>query len=125
MSDKRKKAVSKFCKQCRADRPMKRTGRGLGGEIIWLRCTVCGRMTLVNNREWEQLIPAHAPLGEPTVKEYHPSETFAIGQTLYHPKWDDTGQVIRKEVTSGGQQMIVVAFARLGEKKLIEKLEVF
>jgi hypothetical protein len=122
MSSKSKKAVTKFCKQCRADRPMKRAGRGLGGEIIWLRCTVCGKMTLVSSSEWEQLIQVPAPLGDPSVKEYHPTGTFAIGQTVYHPKWDDTGQVIGKEVTSGGQHMIVVAFARLGEKKLIESL---
>ncbi|MCR4439551.1 MAG: hypothetical protein QHJ34_13490 [bacterium] len=122
MGTKSKKAVIAFCKRCRADRPMKRAGRGLAGEIIWLRCTACGKMTLVNAREWEELIAGRQPEGQSSVTEYDPTATFAIGQSVYHPKWDDTGEVIRKEVTSGGQHMIVVAFSRLGEKRLIESL---
>ncbi|MDZ7271526.1 MAG: hypothetical protein ONB17_07910 [candidate division KSB1 bacterium] len=124
MARKSKKAVAFFCPQCRLDRPMKRAGKGLGGEIIWLRCTVCGKRTLVNRQEWEDLLAGRERKDRPTLQEYHPSATFAIGQELYHPVWDDTGQVIRKEVTSGGQHMIVVAFARLGEKKLVESLGV-
>ncbi len=122
MAGKTKKPVTAFCKHCRSDRQMKRTGKGLGGEIIWLRCLACGSKVLMNRQEWEELLVGGKPKGEPTVREYHPNETFAMGQQVYHPIWDDTGEVIRKEVSSGGQHMIVVAFARLGEKKLVENL---
>lgn len=124
MAGKSKKAVTAFCKQCRSDRPMKRTGKGLGGEIIWLRCTVCGRRVLITRQDWDELVAGRQPTDKPTIQEYHPSATYAIGQEVYHPIWDDTGQVIRKEVTSGGQHMIVVAFARLGQKKLVESYAV-
>jgi hypothetical protein len=52
--------------------------------------------------------------------KYDPRQNFMVGQQLYHPVWDDRGEVLRKVATSEGKNTIVVAFSRLGERTLIE-----
>ncbi|RMF61859.1 MAG: hypothetical protein D6743_12960 [Calditrichaeota bacterium] len=53
---------------------------------------------------------------------YSPNDTYSVGQLLYHPVWDDRGEVVKKEVTSSGHHSIIVAFHRLGQRTLIESL---
>lgn len=51
---------------------------------------------------------------------YDPAQNFMLGQLLYHPLWDDCGEVVKKLTTKEGKTTIVVAFSRLGERTLIE-----
>jgi len=104
---------------------MEEIGEGLNGKITWMRCAGCSRLTLFRSDRLKQLRQS----AEPRVRvvdaediEYDPRKSFAIGQYLYHPVWDDRGEVVRKEVTASGRMTIIVFFQRLGERRLVENL---
>jgi hypothetical protein len=122
MAVKRRTSVEYYCKQCRGNREMKRAGKGLDGEITWLKCTDCGKMTFISQEEWDTLLAGDREVEIEAEVPYDPNARFAVGQALYHKVWDDRGEVVKKEVTSGGQHMIVVSFDRLGERRLVENL---
>jgi hypothetical protein len=54
--------------------------------------------------------------------EYNPENTYAVGQSIFHTEWDDMGKIVSKERTSRGQSSIVVAFEKLGERRLLENV---
>lgn len=120
MASKKKQCIIHYCRQCKADREMKKAGKGLDGKIVWLKCVECGKRTFLTFEKWESL---SAKYNEPIIEnevEYDPNYSFSIGQSLYHKMWDDRGEVVKKETTTSGQNMIIVSFDRLGEKRLIE-----
>jgi hypothetical protein len=53
---------------------------------------------------------------------YSKQRTFAIGEQIYHSDLDDMGRVIRKDKMSNGVHSIIVAFEKLGERKLLENI---
>ena len=55
-------------------------------------------------------------------KIYNTSDVYAVGDVIYHQKWDDLGVVLSKEIISNGGFAIIVQFEKLKEKKLIENL---
>ena len=113
------------CKHCKEDQPMKPFSEGMKGKIVWLRCTGCNRTTFLKMADYQQIIAARkAPrvVADGECVQYNPSRNFMVGQQLYHPIWDDRGEVLRKLTTSEGKNTIVVAFSRLGERTLIEAL---
>ena len=55
---------------------------------------------------------------EKTVREYHPKESYLLGEKIFHKKFKDTGMVVGKDV--GDIQRILVQFDKNGLKKLIE-----
>jgi hypothetical protein len=58
------------------------------------------------------------------MKEYSHSDTYRVGQKIYHPVFKDTGKVIRKKKShTGNFEKIVVKFEQDGEKTLIENIE--
>lgn len=54
-------------------------------------------------------------------KVYSPSESYEVGDSVFHTNWDDRGKVILKETTSSGAKAIIVEFEKQGKKKLIEQ----
>ena len=52
-------------------------------------------------------------------QEYRPENTYTVGEAIFHNEWG-IGKVVSKERTSGGDRAIVVAFEKLGERKLLE-----
>jgi hypothetical protein len=54
------------------------------------------------------------------ILEYQPEKDFSIGQTIYHPKFEEKGKVVRKSKSvSGNFKKITVRFKRAGEKILV------
>ena len=119
---KKKNVITLFCKHCRVDREMKRTNKDVEGNIIWLRCSECGTRTFISEDEYNELTSNGSKAAASEEVEYNPSESFSIGQALYHKVWDDRGEVIKKETTNSGNHMIVVSFDRLGKRRLVESL---
>jgi len=111
------------CTYCNEEQPMKPFSEGMNGQIIWLRCAGCNRTTFLKMTEYQQLVSA---LKAPRVVvdgervNYDPAQNFMVGQLLYHPLWDDCGEVVKKLTTNEGQTTIIVVFSRLGERTLIE-----
>ncbi len=111
------------CRHCKEEQTMKPYSEGMKGKIIWLRCTGCNKTTFLKTVEYQQLVAARKAPRVVTNGEcvkYDPTQNFMIGQQLYHPIWDDRGEVLRKLTTSEGESTIVVSFSRLGERTLVE-----
>lgn len=123
MASMRGASVVLMCKYCRELQTMKPYSDGMDGQIIWLRCSGCNRTKSIKTMEYQQMVAASkAPrvVADGECVKYDPSQKFMVGQVLYHPLWDDSGEVIRKLKTKEGKTTIVVAFTRLGERRLIE-----
>jgi len=58
------------------------------------------------------------------IKNYSLSDKYKVGEMIYHPVFDDTGEVIRKMKSySGKYKKIIVKFKKVGQKTLIEGFE--
>jgi hypothetical protein len=91
----------------------------------WAKCKKCKQMALITLPEAETKRDDELELDEITFEnsiEYAPQKTFGLGDAIYHKMWDDYGKVIAKEVSSNGQNSILVDFQKSGSKKLIESI---
>ena len=52
------------------------------------------------------------------VRDYSMSESFSVGDMIYHKVWDDTGEVVEVSTTDDGINKIRVAFEKVGDKCL-------
>ena len=52
------------------------------------------------------------------VREYSVTDTYEIGNMVYHKVWDDTGEVIDIGITDDGINKMKVAFEKVGIKTL-------
>lgn len=123
MAGQKGASIVSFCKHCKHDFAMKPSSVGMNGKIIWLRCSGCNKTSFMRMADYQKAVVARqAPrvVADGEYVKYDPSKNFMVGQHLYHPVWDDSGEVLRKLTTSEGKNTIVVAFSRLGERTLIE-----
>ncbi|MBF0545862.1 MAG: hypothetical protein HQM08_15570 [Candidatus Riflebacteria bacterium] len=51
-------------------------------------------------------------------RDYLPTETYQEGETVFHPIWDDTGEVLEVGVTDDGIKKMKVQFSKVGLKVL-------
>lgn len=96
--------------------------------LIWVRCPKCEEVKPIetNGHKTQQKSKAAKEAGEPgqggkrkVIRHYRAGEIFSAGEWIYHPEWDDTGQVKEKFRSKGGREVIVVCFEKMGEKKLV------
>ena len=123
MASYRASSIVASCRHCKQVQVLKPFSEGMNGKIIWLRCSGCNKTGFLRFADYQQLVAAaKAPrmVADGECVQYDPGKNFMIGQLLYHPVWDDRGEVVRKLTTSEGVTTIVVAFSRLGERTLIE-----
>jgi hypothetical protein len=91
---------------------------------IWYRCCKCKHSALLTIApvlltKKNQAVAIDRERCIPYSKE----KTFSIGEHIYHTELDDVGKVVRKEKMSNGIHSIVVNFEKLGERKLLESIE--
>lgn len=92
-------------------------------EKTWYRCTRCRHASLIDQEVLRQSQQdAKKKLERADCSEYSPSETYTVGQAIFHTEWDDIGKIVSKERTSGGARAIVVSFEKLGERRLLENV---
>lgn len=92
---------------------------------VWYRCGKCRQvflLDLVAIGKQQELEARKIDLKDCT--EYIPTKTYQLGEAIFHSEWSDVGKVKAKERTSSGGQAIVVAFEKLGERRLVENLRV-
>ena len=89
-------------------------------EKTWYRCTRCRHATLIDVAalRQQQEESARKPERE-QCQDYRPENTYTVGEAIFHNEWG-IGKVVSKERTSGGDRAIVVAFEKLGERRLLE-----
>ncbi len=92
-------------------------------ERTWYRCTRCRHASLLNLEDLRRVQEdAKKKVIKEECSEYNPENTYAVGQSIFHSEWDDMGKIVSKERTSRGQSSIVVAFEKLGERRLLENV---
>lgn len=89
---------------------------------VWYRCSRCHHNVLFDESEINSLKePSEVKaLSKEQCIEYSPEKSFNIGELIYHNDWDDVGQVRDKQTMSDGRSAIIVAFQKLGERKLVD-----
>jgi len=93
---------------------------------MWYRCCKCKHtalLTLSVASQTKKKAQAAALVREECTP-YSKEKTFTVGEHIYHSDLDDMGRVIRKDKMSNGIHSIVVAFEKLGERKLLENIAV-
>jgi len=118
------KFIREHCSICKQDLDMPVVQEEeAGARLMWVRCPCCQEIKPIE-------IGAEKPApsaGERTaengarriVRHYRAGERFLPGEWIYHPEWDDTGQVVEKIRSTGGRDIIVVSFERIGTKRLV------
>lgn len=92
-------------------------------EKTWYRCTRCRHASMVNLEDIKRTQEeSKRKVAREECAEYAPENTYEVGQSIHHSEWDDVGKVISKEKTSRGRSSIVVAFEKLGERRLMENV---
>jgi len=79
-------------------------------------------MTLKNDgtRETRQKKLRKSILINEKIIEYQPEKDFRVGQTIYHPEFEEKGRIVRKSKSvSGNFKKITVRFKKAGEKILV------
>lgn len=56
-------------------------------------------------------------------KTYDPKSEYAVGDIVYHPKWQDEGPVVDVAKTADGIDKVTVDFAEVGPKRLVMKYD--
>ena len=90
---------------------------------MWYRCTRCRHASMVSSEELRKTEEeTKRKLTREDASEYSPANTYAVGQSIFHSEWEDLGKIVSKEKTSHGESAIVVAFEKLGERRLLENV---
>ncbi len=116
------KYILHFCASCGREAKMEVVGAMEGLENkMWYRCTRCHHSSMID------LAPGRSDaailkVSRDECTSYSPERVYSVGECIYHSDWDDMGKVTRKEKTSDGGQAILVAFEKLGSRRLIENL---
>ncbi|NIR47216.1 hypothetical protein GWO43_01855 [candidate division KSB1 bacterium] len=127
----RRKYFNGRCPKCNRPRKLTLIGEDEDVGVVWLRCNKClethsyaverlrktGRVLTKS-----ELKKRNEAMSE--VAEYTPDKTYWIGQKIHHPDFDEVGEIVKKEETSGKNQMIIVEFENQGTKKLVEGFNV-
>jgi hypothetical protein len=118
--------LSNLCDICVAPTKFELVGEATGQEEgkRWAKCSKCHHTMLIDMLviEGERRASKEVNVAVEDCIPYSPKSVYTIGDAIYHKMWDDVGTVISKELTSNGSQAIVVSFAKIGEKRLIENI---
>jgi len=115
------KSILHHCVHCERTTKMEVIGPAENQpDKTWYRCTRCRHATLVDIAALRQKQEESARKPErEQCQEYRPENTYTVGEAIFHNEWG-IGKVVSKERTSGGDRAIVVAFEKLGERRLLE-----
>lgn len=120
------KNVEAFCTTCGAVKKFEISGELAGEENKdkrWAKCKTCKQTSIIDLNEIKNVgKPVLEGIENQDVKDYSPTNSYNVGDNIYHKSWDDFGKVVAKEVTSDGQSSIIVEFQKSGNKKLIESI---
>lgn len=131
------KFVREHCAVCGKDQamPVVQEDKSYPG-LIWVRCPDCQETKPLEAPAGPTAAdpgsgPASGPAGSRreggdgpeasrrVVRYYRAGERFSPGEWIYHPEWDDTGQIVEKRRSEGGHDVIVVSFEKMGTRRLI------
>jgi hypothetical protein len=124
------KYIMHQCAYCRRETKMEFVGsqptENNDAETVkmWYRCGKCKQTALLTlslasqTKKKGQVVA----IEREQCTSYSKEKTFTVGEQIYHSDFDDMGRVVRKDKMSNGVHSIVVAFEKLGERKLLENI---
>jgi hypothetical protein len=129
----RTRFITHYCAYCRKDTKMEVVGgvqhaadASVTTDVVksWYRCSKCKHSALLalDSKALERK-SAHTPIDREQCISYEKEKVYTVGGFIYHTEWDDMGRIVRKDKTTDGYQSIVVAFEKLGERKLLENVQ--
>jgi hypothetical protein len=120
------KNIEAFCGFCAAVTKMEIAGEtkdGPDATTRWAKCKKCKQKIVIDladlKKEAKITLQDIKTEGSNT---YSPAKSFAIGETIFHQKFNDFGIVLSKELSSDGKRVIIVDFQNGGKKKLLETI---
>jgi hypothetical protein len=121
---KKPKRRHKYCPVCQEVVPMNVTRKAEDeDDLYWLFCPSCeGEFALTRQQFHRKKRPDVSVIRKEKARIYRTDQTYSVGDIIYHRKLDDMGLVIDKaaaplKACSGA---IIVSFAEIGQKMLIE-----
>ena len=119
----RSKYTQRLCAYCNKQTKMEIVGEMEGvADRIWYKCTRCRHMSLLNSADAGSGSNGRQ-LDAKSATPYDPQSKYDIGQAIFHTEWNDVGKVTSKVTTSDGGRAIIVAFQKLGERRLVENMK--
>jgi hypothetical protein len=119
------KNIEAFCNFCGSVTKMELAGNTSEGEDSnkqWAKCKKCKQKVVIDLDDLKkETKPTIQNLKTEDSQTYSPMKSYAIGESIFHQKFNDFGVVIGKELSSQGKRLIVVEFQNSGKKKLIEQ----
>ncbi len=124
------KYIMHLCAYCHKQTKMELVG-GMQNEAgdapsgkVWYRCTRCKHSALLEASSVQKDKNASSvKIERNECVEYSKDKVYSLGQAIYHIELDDMGKVTKKDKMSNGIHSITVSFEKLGEKKLIENVQ--
>jgi hypothetical protein len=125
------KYITHSCAYCKKDTKMEFVGgqpaegaTEVEASKLWDRCSKCKHSALLTLSPAAFSKKNQAALVREECTSYSKEKTFTVGERIYHTEWDDMGKVVRKDKTSNGTRSILVSFEKLGERKLLENIQI-
>ncbi len=120
----RTKSLPHHCGYCDRHVKMEFIGTVEGSTTkAWYRCPKCRHAMLLNLEELQKEAEQKAlPIDPNVCIAYTPMRLYTVGDAIFHAELNDVGKVTKKVRTSSGSQAIIVAFEKIGERRLIENL---
>jgi len=117
--------LSNVCEQCTKPTKFELLGEVAGEEgKRWAKCGRCHHTMMLDLAliQGERKSAREVNVALEDCIPYSPKNIYTVGDAIYHKMWDDVGTVVSKELATNGAQAIVVAFSKIGEKRLIENV---
>jgi hypothetical protein len=123
----KRKRRKKYCPRCKEEISMSvvRTAED-DPDLYWLICPSCDSTYALTRKQYHrEKRPDISAINPDDAHEYDTGQTYSVGETLYHPSFDEIGLVVDKGAppTSNCSGRVVVSFIESGPKTLIEGLE--
>lgn len=121
------KNIEAFCGFCGGVTKMEiagETSEGPDASTRWAKCKKCKQKLVIdlNDLRKEAKITLQDIKTEGSAT-YSPLNSYSVGETIFHQKFNDFGIILAKEVSSDGKGVILVDFQNGGKKKLLETIK--
>lgn len=117
------KNIEAYCSFCAVVTKMEVSGVNPADEKVWAKCKKCKQTMLIEPKDAEKVVKLSAKtMSTDNLLTYSPKDSFEVGDTIFHQKWDDCGVVLSKESLADGKTSITVDFQKSGLKKLLTNI---
>ncbi|UCF04318.1 MAG: hypothetical protein JSV33_10240 [bacterium] len=133
--NKPSKAIEQYCSVCKKSFDMPIVEEAETNDVIWLKCPGCqGYLPFMTEKAHDGLVAegetnheeegfqdlALEDIDIEKAREYIESDSYNVGDIIYHRSWNDYGKVVAKEILPGHRKTILVQFVSQGKIRLLE-----